>query len=420
MSRHWYIYIVLVSPLVVTAGVLAQTTTSAERWLRSSSIVSALAAAEAMEPETLDEQVRLCEVPAPPFAEAARARLFRDRFADLGLQNVRIDAEGNVLGERPGRSDGPHLVISAHLDTVFPEGTDVRVTREGPIMRGPGIGDDCRGLAVLLAVVRAMDRGGVTTRGPITFVGTVGEEGLGDLRGVKHLFDQELRDRVARFVSIDGPGYGITTGGVGSHRYRVRFGGPGGHSFTDFGAANPVHALGRAIATLSAFRVPTTPKTTFSVGRVGGGTSINAIASEAWMEVDMRSEDPKALETLDRRFHDAVNQALREENLRWGQRGRLSVVVERVGDRPAGRTAPDAAIVETAVSVTRALGLPVSLDSGSTDANVAMSLGIEAITIEGGGRGSGAHAPGETFDVTDSWRGTQRALLVTIALAELD
>ena len=161
MSRHWYI--VLVAPLVVTAGVQAQTTTSAERWLRSPSIVSALAAAEAMEPETLDEQVRLCEVPAPPFAETARARLYRDRFADLGLQNVRIDAEGNVLGERPGQSDGPHLVISAHLDTVFPEGTDVRVTREGPIMRGPGIGDDCRGLAVLLAVVRAMDRGGVTT-----------------------------------------------------------------------------------------------------------------------------------------------------------------------------------------------------------------------------------------------------------------
>ena len=418
MPGRWTIGVA--ASLVMVASVTAQQAeTLGERLVRAPSVRAALDAVEAIEPETLDEQVRLCEVPAPPFEEAARAQVYRDRFVALGLQDVRIDAEGNVLGERPGRSDGPHLVFSAHLDTVFPPGTDVRVTRDGPIMRGPGIADDCRGLAVLLAVVRALDRGGVETRGPITFVGTVGEEGLGDLRGVKHLFAEELRDQVDRFVAIDGTGYGITHAAVGSRRYRIRFQGPGGHSYGDFGAANPMHALGRAIAAIARFRVPDDPKTTFSVGRVGGGTSINAIASEAWMEVDMRSEDAEALADLDRQFQDAVQGALRDENTRWGGRGRLTVVSELVGDRPAGRTARDSAIVETAISVSRALDLPVSLDAGSTDANVAMSLGIEAITIDAGGRGSGAHSPGEVFDATDSWLGTQRALLVAIGLAEL-
>lgn len=418
MPTSWKIG-TIASLAVVTAVMAQQPETLGQRLVRAPTVRQALEAVQAIEPQTLDEQVRLCEIAAPPFQEAARAAAYRDRFVELGLQNVRIDPEGNVLGERPGRSDAPHLVFSAHLDTVFPPDTDVRVTRDGSVMHGPGIADDCRGLAVLLAVVEALDRGGVETRGSITFVGTVGEEGLGDLRGVKHLFGEELRDRVDRFVSIDGTGYGITDAGVGSHRYRVRFEGPGGHSYGDFGVANPMHALGRAIAAIARFTAPSDPKTTFSVGRVGGGTSVNAIASEAWMEVDMRSEDPDALAALDAQFQQAVQAALRAENARWGGRGRLRVTSKLVGDRPAGRTARDSAVVEAAVSVTRALDLPVSLDAGSTDANVPMSLGIEAITIDGGGRGSGSHAPGEMFDATDSWRGSQRALLIAIALAEL-
>ncbi|HEY6361972.1 MAG TPA: M20/M25/M40 family metallo-hydrolase [Vicinamibacterales bacterium] len=368
------------------------------------------------EARTIDDQVRLCEIAAPPFKEAERANAYADAFRAVGLTNVRLDREGNVLGERSGRAARPHLVFSAHLDTVFPDDTDVRVTREGNILKGPGIGDDCRGLAVLLAVVRALDRAGVTTPGTITFVGTVGEEGLGDLRGVKALFNETLKGQIDRFVSVDGTGLGISHIAVGSHRYRVTFKGPGGHSYGAFGIANPVHALGRAIAGMADLQVPTNPKTTFNVGRVGGGTSVNAIAFEAWMEVDMRSADPAALQAVDVLFHRAVDEAVAAENQRWNDSGRVTVDKRLVGDRPAGRTDENSPIVVSAVSVSRALGLTSRLDEGSTDSNIAMSLGIPAITIDGGGRGAGAHALEETFDTTDSWQGTQRAVLLAIAL----
>lgn len=414
----------LVPSLAVAAALasaVAAAQTSADvgaRLMRDPAVRAALEAARADEPQTIADQVRLCEIPAPPFKEAARADAYAAAFRALGLVNVRIDAEGNVLGERPGRAARPHLVFSAHLDTVFPEGTGVAVTRQGPVLRGPGIGDDCRGLAVVLAVARAMNRAGVQTPGTITFVGTVGEEGLGDLRGVKALFRDTLAGRVDRFVSVDGTGLGITHVSVGSLRYRVTFSGPGGHSYGAFGIANPVHALGRAIAAFGDVRPPADPRTTFSVGRIGGGTSVNAIAAEAWMEVDMRSADRGALQDLDARFQDAVDRALAAENARWGSRGQLSVTKRLVGDRPAGRVAADAPIVAAVVSVTRALGLPVELVEGSTDANLPMSLNIPAVTIDAGGRGTGAHSPEETFDTTDSWQGTARALLTAIALAE--
>jgi acetylornithine deacetylase/succinyl-diaminopimelate desuccinylase-like protein len=258
----------------------------------------------------------------------------------------------------------------------------------------------------------------VQTAGTITFVGTVGEEGLGDLRGVKALFRETLAGPVDRFVSVDGTGFGITHVSVGSRRYRVTFSGPGGHSYGAFGIANPVHALGRAIAALADLHPPVDPRTTFNVGRVGGGTSVNAIAGEAWMEVDMRSADRAALAALDARFHEVIDGALSAENARWQHRGALSAVKALVGDRPAGRMAADAPIVAAAAEVTRALGLRVELTEGSTDANFPMSLDIPAITIDAGGEGTGAHTVHETFDTTDSWRGTQRALLTAIALAQ--
>lgn len=235
---------------------------------------------------------------------------------------------------------------------------------------------------------------------------------------MKALFGDTLKGGIDRFVSVDGTGLGITHIGVGSHRYRVTFKGPGGHSYGAFGLANPVHALGRAMSKIADFQVPREPKTTFNVGRIGGGTSVNAIAFDAWMEVDMRSADPAALQSVDASFHKAVDQALAEENERWNHTGRLAVDKDLVGDRPAGRTPATSPIVEAAVSVTKALGLPVTLDEGSTDANIAMSLNIPAITVDGGGRGTGAHALGETFDTTNSWQGTQRATLLAIALAQ--
>jgi acetylornithine deacetylase/succinyl-diaminopimelate desuccinylase-like protein len=387
------------------------------RLLQDAAVKAALDSVRAAEPQTLEDQIRLCEVEAPPFKEDKRAQLYASMFKEAGLTNVRIDKEGNVLGEKRGSQPRPHLVFTAHLDTVFPEGTNVTVKREGTLLRAPGIGDDCRGLAVVLAVARAMTKGNLQTPGTITFVGTVGEEGLGDLRGVKFLFREGLKGQIDRFVSIDGTGLGITHIAVGSLRYRVTFKGPGGHSYGAFGMVNPIHALGRAMARVADFDVPREPKTTFNVGRIGGGTSVNAIPFEAWAEVDMRSADAASLQSLDAKFHKGMDEAVVDENTRWGSR-QLTVDKTVVGNRPAGRTARDAAIVVAAVSVTQALGLPVSLDEGSTDSNIPMSLGIPAVTIDGGGRGSGAHALDETFDSTNSWQGTQRALLLAVALAQ--
>jgi tripeptide aminopeptidase len=406
--------------LVISAGTAHAQQDAANigaRLLQDASIKAAVEGLRASEPQTIEDQIRLCEVEAPPFKEKKRAELYAQMFKEIGLTNVRIDKEGNVLGERRGTSPKPHLVFSAHLDTVFPEGTPVAVKREGTMLRGPGIGDDCRGLAVVLAVARAMVKHNIQTPGTITFVGTVGEEGLGDLRGVKYLFREGMKGQIDRFVSVDGTGLGLTHIAVGSLRYRVTFKGPGGHSYGAFGMVNPIHALGRALARIADFDVPREPKTTFNVGRIGGGTSVNSIPFEAWAEVDMRSADPASLKSLDAKFHKAVDDAVIDENARWGSRA-LTVDKQLVGDRPAGRTPGDSPLVVAAVSATKALGLPVSLDEGSTDSNIPMNMGIPAITIDGGGRGSGAHALNEAFDSTNSWQGTQRALLIAIALAQ--
>ena len=399
---------------VVALGLRAQ---SPAELMNDAAVRAALDAAQRNETRTLELQARICEIPAPPFHEEQRGLELKRLFEELRLKDVRIDKTGNVIGVRPGRSAAPNLVFSAHLDTVFPEGTDVRVTRTGDLMKGPGIGDDCRGLAVMLAVARALDEGKVETPGTITFVADVGEEGLGDLRGMKGLFFDSLKGKIDKFVSVDGTGLGITHIGVGSNRYKVVFKGPGGHSYGAFGMANPIQAMGRAIAKIDAIQVPSLPKTTFSVGRVGGGTSVNAIPFEAWMEVDMRSADATSLKELDNKFQAAIKEAVAEENARWHNKGPVSVSAELVGVRPPGLTPKESPIVQTAMAVSRAMRIDEVLREGSTDSNVPMNLGIPAITISGGGIGSGAHSLNETFDARDSWRGTQRALLMAIALA---
>ena len=381
------------------------------------SVKAALDSAQRNESHFIDEQARICEIPAPPFQEELRGKEFERLFRLAGLKDVRIDAAGNVIGVRPGAAAHPNTVISAHLDTVFPEGTDVKVTRAGTTLKGPGIGDDCRGLALLLAIISALDEGKVQTPGTLTFVASTGEEGLGDLRGMKKLFNETLKGQIDKFVSMDGGGLGITSSGVGSLRYRVEFRAPGGHSYGAFGNANPIQAMGRAIAKIDAFEVPASPKTTFNVGRIGGGTSVNAIPFEAWMEVDMRSEDKDALETLHGKFKSAVAAAVEEENRRWNNRGVVSVKLDLVGDRPVGATPPSAAIVQTALAVNGVFNGSQTLGDGSTDSNIPMSLGIPAITIGVGGRGQGAHAPDESWDSTNSLQGTQRALILAIALA---
>ncbi len=388
-----------------------------QKLLRDPAVKAALEAAKSNESQTIERQIQVCEIAAPPFHETTRGLDLKQQFLDLGLKDVRIDKAGNVIGTRPGVSPRPNLVFSAHLDTVFPEETVVKVSREGHILKGPGIGDDCRGLAVMLATIQALDQAKVQTPGTITFVADVGEEGLGDLRGVKNLFYESMPGQIDKFISVDGNGLSIVNIGVGSMRYRVTFKGPGGHSYGAFGMANAIQAMGRAIAKISDFKVPANPKTTFNVGRVGGGTSINAIPSEAWMEVDMRSADVSSLKTLDDEFLAAVHRAVEEENRRWNNRGKVSASPELVGLRPAGQTPEGSPIVQTALAVSRALGIVEGLREGSTDANVPMNMNIPAITIGGGGSGSGVHTLNETFDTTDSWQGTERAVLLAIALA---
>ena len=385
--------------------------------MREPAVRAALEAVKRNEPRTLELQARLCEIAAPPFHEEARGREVKLLFEQLGLRDVRVDAAGNVIGARPGKSAHPSLVFAAHLDTVFPEGTAVKVTRAGGALKGPGIGDDARGLAVMLALVRALNEASVDTPGSITFVADVGEEGMGNLRGMKALFGGGLKERPDYFVSVDAVGLGIVNRGVGSLRYKVTFRGPGGHSYASFGAANPIQAMGRAIAGIDAMEVPAEPRTTFNVGRVSGGTSVNAIPSEAWMEVDLRSTEESALKALDARFREAVNRAVEEENRRWDGRGAVRAAIELAGNRPAGMTAAGSHIVGTVSAVSRALGIDAELGEASTDANLPMNLGIPAIAIGGGGDGAGAHTAGETFNSKDSWLGTERALLLAVALA---
>jgi hypothetical protein len=293
----------------------------------------------------------------------------------------------------------------------------VRVKRDGKFLRAPGIGDDGRGLAAMLSVIRALDEGGVKTTGSITFVANVGEEGLGDLRGVKELFNVTLKGKIDSFISIEpGSQNRITNAGVGSYRYRVTFKGPGGHSYGAFGMANPIHALGRAIAKIGDITVPAKPKTTFNVGRINGGTSVNSIAFETWFEVDMRSETMAALDAVRDQFNAAIADSVKAENARWKNRGAVSVDIEMVGLRPAGQTPEDSSIVKIASASVTAMGGIPSYGAGSTDSNVPMQLGIPAVTLGGGGESSRAHSLDESFDSTNSHLGPQAVLLTVVAL----
>lgn len=387
---------------------------------RKAPVAAALAAVQRDNAWTLERQVALCEIPAPPFKEQRRAEALRAQLVQLGLADARIDAEGNVIATRAGSGRGPTVVLSAHLDTVFPEGTDVTVKKEGARLRGPGITDDCRGLAVLVAVARAMQQHQVATLGTVVFVGTVGEEGAGNLRGARHLLQKELAGKVDYFISVDGAGFGIVSRAVGSNRYRVTFRGPGGHSYGDFGMPNPMHAMGRAIAAIGDLEVPRTPRTTFNVGIVRGGTSVNSIPMEASFDLDMRSESAPALARVDSLARAAIAKAVDDEQQRWPTSSlRLTVKIDTIGIRPAGAQPDDAPIVVAARQAALAVGAtPGAPIASSTDANVAIGMGVPGVTIDGGGRSDGSHSLGEWYeDGPDGWRGVQWALLLATTLA---
>jgi tripeptide aminopeptidase len=368
----------------------------------------------------LAEQKRITEIPAPPYKEQVRAEYYLKRFIELGFKDASIDAEGNVVALRKGSGGGPKLVVSAHLDTVFPEGTDVTVKEKDGVILAPGIGDDSRGLAALLSLIQAMNANQIATVGDVLFVGTVGEEELGNLRGVKALFRDHAD--IDGFISIDGLGITrIVNQATGSHRYEMIFRGPGGHSFQEFGLPSAIHAMGRAIAKISELQTPSEPKTTFTVGTVVGGTSVNAIAAEARMAVDMRSDPTEELLKLEARLLDLVKDAVREENARWNS-DKIAVEIKLIGDRPAGIVAMDSPIVQAtqrAVAVvTRAPR--VTFAGSSTDSNWAMSRGIPAVTVGGGGEGGNWHSRNEWYKPVDAYYGPQNALLTILMLTGLD
>lgn len=366
------------------------------------------------------ELIRICEIPAPPFREHERGRYIAGRFAELGLADVHIDSEGNVIGFYRGESESPLIVVAAHLDTVFPEGTDVRVRRFGERFCAPGIGDNVAGLAALVAMVQALNAGVIALGGSVAFVATVGEEGEGDLRGVRHLFSEgRLAGCVSAFVSFDGPGVDfITHQALGSRRYRVVFDGPGGHSWGDFGVVNPVHALGRVVARLADYPAPPEPRTTYNVGRIEGGDSVNVIPERAAMDVDLRSTAEGELSRLEEFLLGAINQAAAAENaLRASAGRRLQVDVQLIGHRPSGETPANSALVRVAVEASRALGINPILNRASTDSNIPISLGIPAITIGVGGRSGDAHRLSEWYEPTGREIGYQRAFLIMLAMA---
>jgi tripeptide aminopeptidase len=399
-----------------------QTPHIVESLLRSPEVLEAFSIIDRTSDETTEEMIRICEIPAPPFKEQTRAEFIKQRFEELKLAQTRIDRAGNVIAERPGLHDQPRVVISAHLDTIFPEGTDVRVRRDGARLYAPGISDNACGIASLIALARVLGLARIETEGTICFVATVGEEGEGNLRGVRHLFTEgQLRSGVDAFVSLDGPGLErITHRALGSRRYRVTIYGPGGHSWGDFGMVNPVHALGRAIARFAAYPAPVVPRTSFNIGIIEGGKSVNAIPEQASMTIDMRSVSREEIDKLEAYLRRVVDIAVREENSQRATSGTsLIYEFEMVGDRPSGQVPVESAIVQTAIECSRALGIEPRLDCSSTDSNIPISLGIPAITIGVGGQSGNCHSLTEWYEPVGRELGLKRLLLLAVALAGL-
>jgi tripeptide aminopeptidase len=376
------------------------------------------------ERETLEEQIRLTEISAPTGLEGARASYVADRFAEIGLVDRHLDDAGNVFGSVPPAdasvaSGKPAILVSAHLDTIFPEGTAICARRDGSRVHAPGITDNARGLAAMIAIAEALQSIGIRTERPMVFVATVGEEGLGDLRGVKHLFrDSSPHRSAAAFISIDGAGLTrIIHRAVGSRRLRVSITGPGGHSWGDRGSPNPAHVLGDVIHRLARMTPTGGDPFAVNVGRLGGGTSVNAIPAEVWCEVDLRSESAGALDWMEAEARGMIDTAMSAVAWERGERPALVCRTELIGSRPCGVTPVETDLVRAAIGATRLVGkLPV-LAASSTDANVPISLGIPAIALGGGGRGGGVHTLDEWFEDLDAARGIERVLLTVLTLA---
>lgn len=377
------------------------------------------------ETQLAEWQLQVARIPAPPFGEQARSEWMLERFLELGLSDVHVDEVGNVFGVHSGNG-GSYIAVSAHLDTVFPAGTPLKVSQQGSKLFGPGVSDNGAGLAALLAIAAALRSARLQTSAPVLFIANVGEEGEGDLRGMRHIFsERRWLDTIGCNIVLDGAGYDtIVAEALGSRRFEVIVRGPGGHSWSDFGAPNPIAVLGRTIAKFSDVRVPASPKTTFNIGVIRGGTSVNSIPESASMRVDIRSTSTAEIESLQASLRLALDGALKEESnaaemRASGQRhlGELSAEVVTIGNRPGGELPPDARIMRVIQAVDAHLGNVAHVQRASTDANIPLSLGREAIAMGAGGAGGGAHTLQEWFDCSGRDLGLRRILLLVLALA---
>lgn len=396
--------VVLISAITVSAQTKKVTTNDkftkeVKKLAQHSAVTAAFAEIDRLNPTTIQEMILLTEIPAPPFKEAERAKKFKQMLESVGGVKVWIDSVGNVLALRKGVRSERVVALDGHLDTVFPEGTDVTVKKKGDTLYAPGIGDNARGLVAVLAILRSLEKAKIKTNDDILFVGSVGEEGMGDLRGVKYLFEKSNL-KIDSWISIDDEGLGkVNNSGTGSLRYRITVKGPGGHSWSDFGLGNPHHALAKVIDQFSDAAADFTKiaktKTSFNVGRIGGGTSVNAIPFESWMEVDMRSEDVVSLTTMDSIFKASIQKGLNDYNRNIHHGPALTVDIKRVGFRPSGTLSADVPLIQRSMAALEHFGITPKLGMMSGNANIPISKGIPAVTLGWGGKGDHAHALNE-------------------------
>lgn len=398
------------------------TTSNIDILLKDPRIEYAFRRLEGLSEELMKEHIKICEIPAPTFLEAERAKYFQESFSNFGLLESKIDPSGNVTAFWP-KASNKYTCLSAHLDTVFPLNTDCKVKKVGERYFAPGISDNAAGLVGLLAIAKVLVEVNLIPKIPFLFVATVGEEGTGDLKGAKYLFkESEFKDSIKYFISFDGPGIErITHRALGSKRYKITFKGSGGHSWGDFGIVNPIHALGRAISKMASYQVPKNPATSYNVGVIKGGSSVNTIAEEAHMQVDLRSVSALELSKLENHLLYSVKEALREENLSSKYSDSfLEMEIEVIGERPSGELTSESYLLQTAIKTTSTFGVSPYLDCSSTDSNIPLSLGLEAITIGAGGNCGGCHTLSEWYEEADRAKSLKRTLLLLLALAGLN
>lgn len=420
MNKILTFLFILLGSVISQAQVQDAYKTEIETIASDSRVQQAFDLIQEAEPMTMRNLIELTEIPAPPFMEQKRGVRFMEMLKTAGVDSIWVDEVGNVLALRKGKKGGKTVVFEAHLDTVFPIETDVTVKMKGDTLFAPGIGDDTRGLAMVVTVLEAMNKANISTEADVLFAGMVGEEGLGDLRGVKHLFKNGNR-KIDAYIAIDGGDIGrINNMGLGSLRYKVTFNGPGGHSWGAFGLANPHHAIGKAINYFdeaASGYVANGPKTSYNVGRIGGGTSVNSIPFESWMEIDMRSVSPQKLLGIEGVLKEQMQRALVDYNKTVKKGEALTLDLEKIGDRPSGELGENLPLILKAIAATNYFNAKPTLTRGSTDSNIPIALGIPAITIGRGGKAANAHSLDEWY-LNDETGALAIKLSMLILLAE--